>query len=186
MELPVPVLELFDCSSFELGAHLPPPESDAWEIGTRERRFEVHRDTRSILFTWLPNDWVPGSAPQMTIHDYAPPDVTRAARACGAAIARHFGGQIVKLMLAELRPGGVIRPHRDTAEALRLSHRCHVPVVTNPLVEFRVDDQPLALREGVAYEIDNTRPHEVANRGATPRVHLICDVMPWAKRHARP
>lgn len=178
MELQHPLQELFDCSAFALATLLPPPDSDAWNVSLRQNRFKVHSDTRSILFTWLPNRWVPGEPRDVATFDYAPRPLADAVRACGGAIAAHFGGQIVKLMLAELPPGGLIAPHRDQAPALRLSHRCHVPVTTNPGVEFRIDNLPMTLREAVAYEIDNTRVHEVINRGDTPRVHLICDVMP--------
>jgi aspartyl/asparaginyl beta-hydroxylase (cupin superfamily) len=53
-------------------------------------------------------------------------------------------------------------------------------VVTNPDVSFVIDDVDHRLAAGRCYEFDNTRPHMVANRGATRRVHLICDVLPPA------
>jgi hypothetical protein len=179
MRLPVPIRELFTWPTTELAARLPEPNDPAWRLDLRQRRSPTQEDTRSILFTWLPNDWVPGSERRIVSDRYAPEPLAEAAHVCGRALAEFFDGQIVKLMLAELRPGGIIPAHADASPALRLSHRCHVPVVTNDGVEFRIGDLTHALREGHAYEIDNTRQHAVANRGGTPRVHLICDVMSW-------
>jgi hypothetical protein len=179
MRLPVPIRELFEWPTHELAAHMPPADDPSWRLDARQRRSAVHEDTRSILFTWLPNDWTPGGERRVVSYRYAPAALTDAAQACGTALAEFFGGQVVKLMLVELRAGGAIAGHIDASLALRLAHRCHVPVVTNDGVEFRIDDVPHSLREGCAYEIDNTRFHAVTNHGTTPRVHLICDVMPW-------
>jgi len=93
-------------------------------------------------------------------------------------LAAHYRGSVVKLMLAELKPGGTIMPHTDAAPAICLAHRCHLPIVTNPAVDFVIEGVAYQLRAGTVYEFDNTREHAVANRSAETRVHLICDIMP--------
>ena len=110
--------------------------------------------------------------------DFSAPRLRSATDACAAALVNRLPGTVVKLMLAELAPGGVISEHRDQAPALILAHRCHVPILSNKDVAFIVDGEPHYLAPGVAYEFDNTRKHAVANRSSTRRVHLICDIMP--------
>lgn len=179
MKLPVTCLEISDLRAIGLRSLLPPADADAWDVwDLRQRTFSVHRQTRSIAFRWLDHTWTPGTPLIVQREDYAGEALHAAVNQCAAALEAHYGGVAVRLMLAELGPGGEVAPHVDRGPALVLPHRCHVPVLTNPQVEFWIDKRLHHFREGIAYEFDNTRLHAVANRGATPRVHLICDVLP--------
>jgi hypothetical protein len=78
--------------------------------------------------------------------------------------------------LLKLGPGAIIREHRDYDLGLEQGEaRVHVPVVTNPSVEFILDGRRVILGEGEAWYLDLSRPHSVRNRGATDRVHLVVD-----------
>jgi aspartyl/asparaginyl beta-hydroxylase (cupin superfamily) len=179
MQLDVPLKELFDCSVAQLKTALPPPSDKLWDVAEdRRNKHAVHNETRSIVFKWLDNGWTPGTSPIVADFDYAPKALARHANAFASKVVAHFGGRVVKLMLAELRPGASIVPHRDVAPALHMAHRCHLPIVTNASVDFSIDGVAYQLKAGKAYEFDNTRVHSVANRGLATRVHLICDVMP--------
>jgi len=59
--------------------------------------------------------------------------------------------------------------------------RIHIPVQTNPEVEFVVGGEPLPMREGEAWYINFNLPHRIHNRGTTDRIHLVidCDLNPW-------
>jgi hypothetical protein len=179
MKLDVPLKLLFGRSVDRMRALLPPPRSPLWDVAAdRSKRYDVHTETRSIVFKWLDNGWVPGTAPIVTDYDYAPAPLVQQVTAVASKLAELYHGKVVKLMLAELPPGANIPPHRDVSPALYMSHRCHLPVVTNPSVDFFIDGVSHKLQAGKVYEFDNTRMHAVANRGAATRVHLICDVMP--------
>lgn len=179
MKLDVPLKELFDRSVSQIRKLLPPPEDVVWDLADeRQGRYAVHTETRTIVFKWLENGWAPGTPPIVKDYDYAPKPLQLQVSAVASKLAAHYRGQAVKLMLAELKPGGKITPHRDVAPALFMSHRCHLPIVTDPDVDFSIDEVVYNLREGKVYEFDNTRMHAVANRSATTRVHLICDIMP--------
>jgi len=144
----------------------------------RRRTYQAHRLTRSIIFKWLNQAWMPGQPLDITSSVIAHEPLAEAVTAAADALAGCFsGGVVAKLMLAELPAGAVIPEHRDVGPALALVHRCHVPILTNDRVEFWIDQRLHHFHAGIAYEIDNTRPHAVANHGITPRVHLICDVM---------
>jgi hypothetical protein len=85
------------------------------------------------------------------------------------------GGLVVNAQIARLGPGKRIPSHRDKAPVHIHAHRVHVPVVTNDEILFLVDGVNVKLREGEAYELDNTRMHGVENQGQTARIHLIID-----------
>ena len=78
-----------------------------------------------------------------------------------------------------LPAGAKIEPHVDQGRWFRLAHRIHVPLITNPDVEFRVGGDCVSMKVGKAYEIDNANKiHSVVNNGATDRVHLVVDLLP--------
>jgi hypothetical protein len=86
--------------------------------------------------------------------------------------------------LLRLRAGSTILEHRDSD--LRFEDgeiRIHVPVQTNPDVEFVVAGRRLILEEGDAWYIDFSLPHRVHNRGTTDRIHLVIDARlnDWAR-----
>jgi quercetin dioxygenase-like cupin family protein len=84
-------------------------------------------------------------------------------------------GYFNRVILARLNPHGTIPRHRDGGESLARSHRHHMAIITNPLVEFFVGGQKHHLAPGEVWEINNRAPHEVRNLSDLPRVHLIAD-----------
>ncbi len=82
--------------------------------------------------------------------------------------------QLVRLL--KLAPGSNIKEHRD----YNLSYedgevRVHIPIQTNPDVEFAVAGQPLPMSEGDCWYINFNLPHRIHNRGGSDRVHLVID-----------
>jgi hypothetical protein len=82
-------------------------------------------------------------------------------------------GTFPRIMLAKMDPGGIIHPHVDANPAAGWPHKIHVPIQTNPGVEFYIEPQTYHLEEGQAYEVNNRGVHAVKNLGDTPRIHLI-------------
>ena len=150
--------------------HLAP---DTWREDTiRQKSFEQHRQTNSIVMlfssTW-PNPvverrsgWDHFSAPASALID--------------EIITRHYppGGRIIRAMAAKLLAGGRIALHRDAHPSFAASHRIHVPLVTNPNVDFLIRGVNHYLEEGTAYEVSNLDYHAVTNRGED-RIHFIFD-----------
>lgn len=82
--------------------------------------------------------------------------------------------QTVRLM--RLTPGSIIKEHFDYDLAAEWgTARIHIPITTNPQVEFMVNRVPVALEAGSAWYLRLSDPHSVANRGTTDRVHLVVD-----------
>src|SRR5262249_40154424 len=79
--------------------------------------------------------------------------------------------------LMRLAPGSVIKEHTDPG--LRFEEglaRIHVPVLTNPDVEFYLNGSRVVMTAGSRWSLRLSAPHRVANRGTTDRVHLVVDL----------
>ena len=83
----------------------------------------------------------------------------------------------MRVMVARLVVNGTIQPHIDQHPSFTVGHRIHVPLLTNEAVEFLVDNEPVVMQEGNAYELNNLLPHSVHNGGTEDRIHLIFDYM---------
>jgi len=85
----------------------------------------------------------------------------------------YASGGFPRIMLARMAPGGIIHPHKDESPSAKWPHKIHVPLLTNPGVQFFVDPTSYHFPVGEAVEVNNLGVHAVANRGETDRIHLI-------------
>lgn len=86
--------------------------------------------------------------------------------------------------LLRLGAGARIREHRDLNLGLEDGEvRIHVPITTNPQLQFWHDGDLVEMREGEAWYLDLNLEHALSNDGATPRVHLVvdCVVNDWLR-----
>jgi hypothetical protein len=103
-----------------------------------------------------------------------------------------FQCPVKTVRLLALEPGSFIREHSDNALGFEDGEiRIHIPIETNPAVEFYVCGQRLLLEEGGCYYVNVNLPHRVNNRGSSARVHLVIDaeVNDWVRgifREGRP
>lgn len=78
--------------------------------------------------------------------------------------------------LLSLAPGSVVKPHRDPGCAYHDgSFRIHIPVVTNPQVQFMLEDEQLPLKAGECWYMNFSATHSIINGGSTARIHLVID-----------
>ena len=79
--------------------------------------------------------------------------------------------------LMRLAPGSVIKEHTDVGlEFEEGMARVHIPVLTNPDVEFYLNGSRVVLDAGSCWYLRLADPHRVANYGTTDRVHLVVDL----------
>jgi hypothetical protein len=91
-------------------------------------------------------------------------------------IAAGFPMEQRTVRLMKLGPGAEIRPHMDGYLGYDDGLvRFHIPVQTNPKVEFMLDGRRLDMAPGETWYADFNLVHSVANRGETDRVHLVID-----------
>jgi hypothetical protein len=178
MQMNTAVKRLFSCDLSDILAALPGPSDPVWDtFRRRQRAFQLHGHTRSIAVKWCELASTK-AIPDVVEPLYVPPPLREAANRCGKRFEDYYAGTAVTLLLTELAPGEDVPMHRDAGPVLTQCHRCHIPIVTDPNVQFIVDDEVFHLEAGQAYEFDNMRRHGVKNRSNAPRVHLICNVIP--------
>jgi len=91
---------------------------------------------------------------------------------------------VMAVRLLKLKTRALIKPHRDLELCFEKGEaRIHVPVFTNPGVEFILDEERLLMKEGECWYINANLVHSVSNHGTTERIHLVidCTVNEWLK-----
>ena len=80
--------------------------------------------------------------------------------------------------LLKLTAGSHIREHRDGDLGWEAGEvRLHVPVITDPGVEFFLNGQRVIMQEGECWYLDLSLPHRVQNRSSVDRIHLVVDCL---------
>jgi hypothetical protein len=84
-----------------------------------------------------------------------------------------------RIRFLKLRAGGQIFAHSDPLHLIDAGIvRIHVPVRTNPSIDFKVHGRRITMRAGQAWYVDVRFRHSVDNPGTEDRVHLVIDVVP--------
>lgn len=171
LEHPMRILGPVDHGPLKAAVESMRPE--AWlEDDIRQKSFEQHRQTQSVVMLFS-NTWPDPVVEKRKGWDY----FSEPANALiDQILAAHYppGGRIIRAMAAKLLSGGRIAKHFDAHPSFAAAHRIHVPLVTNPDVDFLIRGVDHHLEEGIAYEVSNLDYHAVTNRGAD-RIHFIFD-----------
>lgn len=92
-------------------------------------------------------------------------------------IMGHLGAVWGRSRLMGLAAGGEVPPHIDINYYWRTHLRIHIPVITNPDVLFTCDGETVHMESGSCWIFDSFRPHNVQNKGAEQRIHLVLDTV---------
>jgi hypothetical protein len=80
--------------------------------------------------------------------------------------------------LLKLGVGARIHPHTDHDLAYEGGEvRLHLPILTGPEVEFRVEGTLIPMEPGELWYVNVDLSHEVHNRGDVDRIHLVVDCL---------
>jgi hypothetical protein len=89
---------------------------------------------------------------------------------------RQFQCPLLSVRLLNLKKNSIIKEHRDHELAFEMGEaRLHIPIFTNPSVEFYLNNVLLKMGEGECWYINANLPHSVSNLGGTDRIHLVMD-----------
>jgi hypothetical protein len=87
-----------------------------------------------------------------------------------------FQCELTTVRFLKLGAGAVVQRHRDYQLGLEDGEiRIHIPVLTNPQVEFILDEQKVEMKEGEAWYLNFNLHHSIRNDGTTDRIHLVID-----------
>lgn len=121
--------------------------------------------------------------PDPTKHDFIDTDLLKSSAVFQTALAA-FRCPLLGVRLMRLSPGSSILEHRDHSLSFEDGEiRVHIPVKTNPLVEFYLDGERIVMGEGEAWYLNLNYNHRVVNNGGEERVHLVvdCTVNGWLR-----
>jgi len=88
----------------------------------------------------------------------------------------------MSIRLLNLKAGTVVHPHSDRDLYFEEGEvRLHVPIVTNSLVEFYLDEERIIMEEGECWYLNLGLMHKLHNRSEVDRIHLVidCKVNDW-------
>ena len=89
-----------------------------------------------------------------------------------------FQAPLRSVRFLKLAPGASIKEHRDFGLDLEEGlARIHIPIMTNPGVDFVLGGRPLKLLPGECWYLNLDLPHSASNRGNTDRIHLVIDLV---------
>jgi hypothetical protein len=179
--------DLGPCDIAELLGVVRQLGEDLWraEDERKENKFDVLRDTQHVIFRFTPGNADPRESYSNPAWDLFKPLLLPIMD----TVTEPYGYKEVeysKVMLARLRAGSTIDPHVDGRGSNLVSHKIHVPLVTNPDALFYVNGKVRHLEAGRAYEVNNIVRHGADNRGSEDRIHLIFehyDAAANPKRH---
>jgi len=81
-----------------------------------------------------------------------------------------------RVMVANLKPGGVIDYHIDEGNYAKKHDRYHMVVTSNDDVTFTSGNESCHMNPGEIWWFNNQALHYVANQGNEDRIHIIVDV----------
>ncbi|MEZ5938945.1 MAG: aspartyl/asparaginyl beta-hydroxylase domain-containing protein [Hyphomonadaceae bacterium] len=177
MKLETPVRALGPVGHEPLKAAVEAVRPEVWsEDQLRQMAFEQHAATQSIILLFA-EGWPNVKVSRRKGWEYF---AAPAGELMKEVVAKYYGGggAVIRALVAKLTAGAEIADHFDGHGTFDISHRIHVPLVTNDQVEFRVRGEAHNMKEGLAYEISNTDIHGVSNRSDVDRIHFIFDYMP--------
>lgn len=92
-------------------------------------------------------------------------------------VMRSFNTVIGRSRLMRLAPGAKVDYHVDSHYFWRDHLRIHVPIITDPAVEFHCESEQVHMAAGEAWTFDNWRGHWVVNGSNKARIHLVIDTV---------
>jgi len=118
-----------------------------------------------------------------TAPEFGDTPIAEGCPAVAGALAR-LRCPLTTVRLLALGPGASIAEHADYWLAFEDGEvRLHIPVVTDPAVEFVLDGRRVDMQPGECWYLNLNLPHRVANHSSVRRVHLVvdCKVNDWLR-----
>ncbi|MBM4269438.1 MAG: hypothetical protein FJ144_23005 [Deltaproteobacteria bacterium] len=86
-----------------------------------------------------------------------------------------------RVIVARVRPGGLIPIHTDTPRFFRGTVRLSIQIAAQPNPRLFCGDRWYEMAPEEVWAIDNLRPHGIRNPGTTARLNVLADYLPSAE-----
>jgi len=152
---------------------------EEWLLDTsRQELFDVHKHTESYIinkvniFGWEEHN------PLIHIGMAEPSELGNLALEVARDLEKELDGTMGQVLFIKLEANKAIGEHEDDGQYLYRAARHHIPIITNPGVNFIIDGESKHVPEGECWEINNNKTHAVENNGDKDRIHLLIDIVP--------
>jgi hypothetical protein len=152
---------------------------EEWLLDTsRQELFDVHKHTESYIinkvniFGWEEN------SPLIHMGMAEPSELGNLALEVARDLEKELDGTMGQVLFIKLEASKAIGEHEDDGQYLYRAARHHIPIITNPRVNFIIDGESKHVPEGECWEINNNKIHAVENNGDKDRIHLLIDIVP--------
>jgi hypothetical protein len=88
------------------------------------------------------------------------------------------GGELGHVRVTNLSGTAEIPAHIDVGEYCAIRDRYHLVVNSEQGTLFKAGDETVTMRENELWWFDNKQMHSVKNLSATPRTHVVFDILP--------
>ena len=85
--------------------------------------------------------------------------------------------EIGRIVIAKLKTGAHITPHKDEGKYCEAHDRYHLSVITNDQVLVTSNNETVHMPAGTVWWFNNKETHEVVNKGLEDRIHIIVDIL---------
>lgn len=100
-------------------------------------------------------------------------------------VLNFFECPLLSVRLLKLAAGAKVHEHKDRDLCFEEGLvRFHIPVFTNPEVDFFLDGEKMVLTEGSCWYMNFNLPHSLHNKSNQHRIHLVVDarVNDWVRQ----
>jgi len=150
---------------------------DEWLVNTeRQQNYEEHQKTYSYFIYDYDLNWKANNPYEMIVATKNI-ELINSVDFIVKDLEKKYNGKVGRVILTKLVAKGEIPFHVDSGDYLIMSHRNHIPIISND-TSFSVGGETIEMKEGECWEINNSKIHNVKNNSTLDRVHLIIDILP--------
>jgi len=138
-------------------------------------RVNPHLHTNTYIIQNHPLDWVFGTPIASEVLDK---ESMSSISHIIESLEEEVVGKAARVLLIKLEANKDVATHVDNGDYLSTVRRFHIPLITNDLVSYTVNNETIHMKKSECWEINNLKYHSVKNDGDQDRIHLLIDILP--------
>jgi hypothetical protein len=158
---------------------MPIKDSPIWHESNRNKIYKAHSETdllELLSFPSLRDENVFYVWKNQTVLDSP---IGQVSQKILKAMTDLIPGTVIRAGIVRLYPGKQIYKHIDGLHpGWTATHRVHLPIITEPEVEFFYENARYHMPINILAEVNNIIPHGVDHNGKNLRYHMMCDILP--------
>lgn len=157
----------------------PISKDNIWNDQHRAKTYSAQANTQTISFVWTPIIYNVTTFSSYQNDELLNTPLGKEYLKITDQVLKLIPGKILRGAIVRMLPGTEIPFHIDGKHELwHQCNRVHLPIITEPEIEFFYKHTRKHLRKDTLVEIRNDVPHGVSHRGKHLRYHFMYDILP--------